>query len=133
MKRTIILLLLTIFIASCDKDKKVTDDIDGVWSIDQKIYTETSVSLENAGTFTFHNCVQDSCTGVLLNENGIEVAFSWFITAKGTTINVKSADPNAFLVKGIYSIESLKNEKLLMSYEQLGKPISFELTRTGDV
>ena len=133
IRKTFIFVLFSIIIISCDKDKKVTDKLDGVWSIDKKTYTDPGTVYEPAGTFTFHDCVQDSCSGILVNENEITVEFDWYVTALGTTITITSKDANGFLVKGIYTIESIKKEKLKMSYEQLGQPISFEMTRIADV
>ncbi|NQY67702.1 MAG: hypothetical protein HRT72_08265 [Flavobacteriales bacterium] len=133
MKYILAILIMSALLMGCDKNKEIKKNVDGVWNIDTKTYNETDSVITNAGVFSFYDCVQPYCTGVLLNEDNSTILFDWEITTIGSTINITSGDLNGFLVKGIYSIESLKNEKLKITYNQLGKSISFELTRTGGI
>ena len=126
-----LLILVLAVVIGCSKDKRVANKLDGVWSIDTKTYVDQDTTYTEAGTFTFQDCSQDSCTGTLLNENEIEVPFDWYVTSMGSTITIRSNDINGFLVKGIYTIESIKKKKMEMSYDQLGKRIRFELTKSG--
>lgn len=86
-------LFIILFIASCNKNNRVSKQIDGEWNIDEFtiekdsngtiIYNET---FYNFGTFLFHN---NNSMGVLDTQVGSFNITKYYLTYDGTILNIE--------------------------------------------
>jgi hypothetical protein len=121
--KTVKLLLLAaiITLASCNKNQKVVNNLEGSWKVTAETIDGVSTPAADlpAATYTFENCKikKGDCSGSI-SEDGKSTSFTYNISDKGTTMTI-----TAFGVSGTSEILEHSSSKFVWKSTEDGETI----------
>ena len=123
MKKLIVpVVLLIVIVASCSKDQKVVNELEGTWDITRQSINGVVVGGNDGTTYTFEKCKvkKGDCPGTLSAldslKGNIATPFTYSISEKGTKISITY---NFFGFETSINGDILEHTKTKFTYEYI--------------